>query len=116
MKFRGVKPFSGQSLLTVTKYLQVDLGKGVSDLIEGLRHLRFGDNFDSFDWTIADLAAGDSVTIPNRLETPALEWWPVRILGENGLVEASASAITKDTITLTNAGSTTISAKIRFVR
>jgi hypothetical protein len=115
VKFLRTRGFSGQSLLTVTKYLQVDLGKGLADLYEGLRRLTFTDNFDSFEWTVEAVAAGATVTIPNRLETPAIEWWPVRIMGENQLVE-TAGSITKDTITLTNAGSTAITAKIRIVK
>ena len=114
MKFQRLRKFVGQDLSQITKYVGVDLHKFTSDLFAGLTKLTFSDNFESFDADLT-LSSGSSVAIPNQLKTPAIDWWPVRITGDNRLVE-SGTAWTKDFAYLKNAGATTITATVRFVK
>jgi len=112
MKPLRSRPFSGDLLSQVVTYLRVDFGKFFADLIEGLRHLKFEDNFDSFLWS-GTIAATSVVTIPNHLGSLTLKWWPVRIAGDSRLVESSVS---RDVIVIENLSATDTTATLLFLR
>ncbi len=112
MKPLRSKPFTGNALAQVITYLRVDLGKAFSDLFEGLRHLRFEDNFDHFYWT-GTINSSTTMTIPNRLGSLTLKWWIVRVVGDTRLVER---AVTRDIIEIHNNSATDTTATLLFLR
>lgn len=112
MKAFRFRPFSGNAQ-SVVNYLKVDLAKGLSDLVESLRHLTLERNFDSFTFEV-NLATGETVKIPNRLKALNLKWWVVRATGDNRLVEDGT--MSRDFIFIKNASSATTRATIVFVR
>lgn len=112
MKQLRSRPFSGSGLDQVIKYLRVDLAKIFADLVEGLRHLRFEENFDSFTWS-GTIDGSSSVTIPNRLGSFTLKWWPARIQGDARLVEGD---ISREFVVIENKSATDTTVTLLFVR
>lgn len=113
MKFFRVRPFSGIDLAAVVKYLRVDLAKALSDLVEGLRHLRLEENFDSFTAEVT-IAGGATATISNRLKCKTVKWWPVRITGDARLIEGGE--FTNEFVYIQNASATATTATLIFMR
>ena len=64
MKVFDIRPFIGESLSDVVRYLTETLATGLRDLYTSLRKLSFADNFATFTWE-GDVAAGATVTISN---------------------------------------------------
>lgn len=113
MKFLRPRPFSGGNLDGVTTFLRIDLAKIFSDLVEGLKHLTFRDNFDSFEVDVS-LGNGETVAIPNRLGSKTVKWFPVRIMGDARLVEAQP--FTNEFVFIKNASTTATTATLVFMR
>lgn len=116
MKFVGLRKFSGNTLEQVIKYVGVELGKALTDLYVGLRHLKFADNFDHFFQEVTFPVASNT-SFPNLLKTAEIIWFPVRISYDGvdaatptlrAIMETAAVPITKDTITLRNPSTTEI--------
>lgn len=112
MKPLRSRPFTGFGIEQVINYLRVDLPKLLADLVEGLRHVTFEENFDSFVWT-GTIAGSSSATIPNRFGTNSLKWWPVRISGAADLVETT---VNKDVVVISNLSATATVVTLLFVR
>lgn len=115
MKFLGLRRFSGTSGDDVARYIGGDLFKAFQDLAAGLGKMSFADNFNSFAFQVT-IASGVTLQIPNRLGTTAVFWFPVRITGDNRLVEDAAAPFTKDVLPIKNASGTATTATILFVR
>lgn len=113
MKFLRPRPFSGGNADSAINFLRVDLAKIFSDLVEGLKHLTFRDNFDSFEIDIS-LAGSSTIAIPNRLGSKTVKWFPVRITGDARLVEAEP--FTNDFVYIRNASATATTATLIFMR
>lgn len=113
MKLLNIRTFSGTTLAQLMRYASIDLAAFLKSVLAGHTRLTFGDNFESFEFQMASLAAGTSVDIPNRLKTTQLYWFPVRITGDNRLVE---TAVTNTVITLKNMGAVSVTATILMMR
>lgn len=121
MKFVGLRKFTGKSFEQLQRYVSVELGKALSDAFTGLSHLRFVDNFDCFYEDIVDLPATSNITFRNRLSTPDIIWFVVRMSYDgsgtvNGLVETAVKPITARDITLRNTSGQVISATVLVMR
>lgn len=115
MKFLRPRPFSGQSLEQALQFLRIDLAKIFSDMVEGFKHWRLEENFDSFKWE-GTIAAGSTVQIPNRLRSKTVKWWPVRIRGDSRLVEDADKPFSEDFVYIKNASGDATTATLVFMR
>jgi hypothetical protein len=113
MKLLNIRTFQGHRTEQMMRYLAVDLGVFLKSLLAGHTRLTFGDNFESFTFPIDELAAGAEISIPNRLSTDRVLWFPVRITGDNRLVE---TVVTNTSITLKNMGAVSIGGIIIVMR
>lgn len=113
MKLLNIRTFSGTTLPQLMRYAAIDLAAFLKSILAGHTRLTFGDNFESFETQISTLLAGASIDIPNRLKTTQLYWFPVRITGDNRLVE---TAVTNTIITLKNMGAVSLTATIVMMR
>ena len=113
MKLLNIRTFSGRDLPQVMKFLSVDLTAFLKSVLAFHTRLTFGDNFESFTYELPELAAGASTNVPNRLGTSKIWWFPVRITGENALVE---TAVTSNFLTIQNAGSVAVTATVIVMR
>lgn len=111
-KFLRPKPFGGGAIDQIVKFLRVDLAKILSDLVEGLRHLRFEDNFDHFLCDVT-VPAGGTVIVPNQLRSRTVKWWPVRITGDSRLIQTE---ITEEIVAIYNRSLSDTTATLLFVR
>lgn len=114
MKFRRPKRFSGASLEDVVRFLRGDLANVLADWAMGFTRFTFTDNTEQFRATVT-VVAGDVVAIPNKLKTPKIIWFPIRIRGDANLIE-DAQGITEDQIFLTNSGANDLTATVLFLK
>lgn len=118
MKFLRPRPFSGQTLQQAVQFLRIDLAKIFSDMVEGFKHLRLEENFDSFVTSVRLEGAGnadnlDEIAVPNQLRTRALKWFATNVTGDNRIVEYDR---TETHIFLKNLASAQVTATIVFMR
>jgi hypothetical protein len=114
MKFLGIKKFTGKTPEDIRQYLAVEVSKAFSDLFRGLSRLTVSENLAHF-YADVEIAAGDEVSIPNRLGSPDLVWWPVRATVDNTLVDGD-TAFTSSFVSIQNVGASDVTATLLFVR
>lgn len=87
----------------------------ISDLMIGLNRLDFKENFQSFEYE-ATIAAGAEISIKNQLNPAIPRYMMVLKQVGAGQITAGSVAWDRDSLTLKNHGSISLTATVLFIR
>lgn len=113
MKFRGLRPPTGKD--DVPRFVLTELVVFLNDLLHGLKRLKFGDNFESYE-TEVEILAGTDITIVHRLGFIPSRYIILRNLTGEPVGDFDTDSWTDVSAKLKNYGTSNTTIKVVFMR